>query len=90
MLYGQVQRERKEELLNAINLGIQIAHFCSSSRVAGWFVSVGVKEDIFLCFGLAVILHLSVEFGKLNSSVAKLVKDPHIKSHLSLEIIFPK
>jgi hypothetical protein len=46
-----------------------------------------------LFFGLAVILHLPVEFGKLNSSVAKLVKDLsdlHIKSHLSSEIIFPK
>jgi hypothetical protein len=88
MLYGQVQRERKEELLNVINLGIQIAHFCSS-RVAEWFVLVVVKEDFFF-FWFSCYLHLSVEFGKLNSSVAKLVKDPHIKSHLSSEIIFPK
>jgi hypothetical protein len=72
VLYRQVQREQKEELFNVINLGIQIAHFCSS-RVAGWFVLVGSKKTFF--FGLAVILHLSVEFGKLNSSLAKLVKD---------------
>lgn len=72
VLYGQVQREQKEELLNAINLGIQIAHFCSS-RVAGWLFWWGQRRLFF--FVLAVLLHLSVEFGKVNSSVAKLVKD---------------
>jgi hypothetical protein len=44
VLYGQVQREQKE-LLNVINLGIQIAHFCSS-RVAGWLFFGGVKDQI--------------------------------------------
>jgi hypothetical protein len=68
---GRFRGSKKKTFLNVINLGIQIAHFCSS-RVAGWLFWWGQRR---LFFGLAVILRLSVEFGKLNSSVAKLVKD---------------
>jgi hypothetical protein len=72
VLYGQVQRGAERRTFKCDQLGIQIAHFCSS-RVAGWLFWWGQRRLFF--FVLAVLLHLSVEFGKVNSSVAKLVKD---------------